>query len=140
MQLIYKWYFGDGTTSNNSNVTHRYANTGKYTIRLVMTSLSNGCKDSTLVEVQVDPSGIETQYHEAGLKLFPNPTQNNLHIESDMDLDGLNFKVYSLTGLLLMQNTFNAELLESGLNLSDLPVGLYLLSIQNHKPQVFVKQ
>ena len=135
-----KWYFGDGTTSNNSNVTHRYANTGKYTIRLVMTSLSNGCKDSTLVEVQVDPSGIETQYNEAGLKLFPNPTQNNLHIESDMDLDGLNFKVYSLTGLLLMQNTFNAELLESGLNLSDLPVGLYLLSIQNHKPQVFVKQ
>jgi PKD repeat protein len=135
-----KWYFGDGTTSNNSNVTHRYANTGKYTIRLVMTSLSNGCKDSTLVEVQVDPSGIETQYNQAGLKLFPNPTQNNLHIESDMDLDGLNFKVYSLTGMLLMQNIFNTELLESGLNLSELPVGLYLLSIQNHKPQVFVKQ
>jgi hypothetical protein len=57
-----------------------------------------------------------------------------------MDLDGLNFKVYSLTGMLLMQNIFNTELLESGLNLSELPVGLYLLSIQNHKPQVFVKQ
>lgn len=135
-----KWYFGDGTTSNNSNVTHRYANTGKYTIRLVMTSLSNGCKDSTLVEVQIDPSGIETQYNEAGLTLYPNPVQGNMHIESDMDLDGLQFKVYSLTGLLLMQNTFTSEMLEAGINLSDLPAGLYLLSIQNHKPQVFVKQ
>jgi len=33
-----------------------------------------------------------------------------------------------------------SEMLEAGINLSDLPAGLYLLSIQNYKPQVFVKQ
>ena len=135
-----KWYFGDGSSSNNSNVTHRYQNTGKYTIRLVMTSLANGCKDSTLVEVQIDPSSIENQYNQSGLNIYPNPANNQLFVQSDMALEGLNVKVYGISGTLFVQEQLKDDYLETGININNLPAGMYLILIDNHKPQVFVKQ
>ena len=43
----YTWYWGDGTSSSSANNinTHAYADTGMYTIKLVITDLYN-CKDS----------------------------------------------------------------------------------------------
>lgn len=42
----WQWDFGDGHSSNLQNPTHRYATTGTFTVKLVITDI-NGCKDST---------------------------------------------------------------------------------------------
>jgi gliding motility-associated-like protein len=39
------WYFGDGDTSHSQNPFHSYADTGKYTVTLVITT-KDSCKDS----------------------------------------------------------------------------------------------
>ena len=46
----YEWDFGDGQTSTGATTTHTYVNAGLYTVRLIITDISN-CKD-TLIKVQ----------------------------------------------------------------------------------------
>ncbi len=43
--LSYKWDFGDGATSTETNPNHHYTNKGSYKVKLVVTS-NTGCKDS----------------------------------------------------------------------------------------------
>ncbi len=56
--LTYSWSFGDGGTSTTQNATYSYAQTGTYTIKLVVTD-DLGCQDSmtrvSYVNVVPDP-------------------------------------------------------------------------------------
>ncbi len=51
----FEWSFGDGTTSNNSTVSHIYTLAGKYTVQLIVTDIF-GCKDTLIkpLYIQVD--------------------------------------------------------------------------------------
>ncbi|HLN54899.1 MAG TPA: PKD domain-containing protein [Bacteroidales bacterium] len=46
---IYKWEFGDGNTSTESEPVHKYLKYGKYDVRLVAQS-ENGCSDTLVVK------------------------------------------------------------------------------------------
>lgn len=50
------WYFGDGTTSTDSNPTKTYSTPGTYTIKLV--NDFGGCKDSTTKDILVKPQPV----------------------------------------------------------------------------------
>jgi PKD repeat protein len=52
--LNYKWDFGDGTNSTNTNPTKSYSAYGSFNIKLVAIS-SNNCKDSITKGIVVDP-------------------------------------------------------------------------------------
>ncbi|MBA9078109.1 PKD domain-containing protein [Rufibacter quisquiliarum] len=59
--LAWKWHFGDGTTSDEQNPTHRFQGVGTYTVSLVTTkSNGNDCdsQDSTYIEVEVHPNPV----------------------------------------------------------------------------------
>ncbi len=43
--IIYTWYFGDGSSTTAKNPTHTYSNGGVYAVKLV-TFINNGCADS----------------------------------------------------------------------------------------------
>lgn len=45
--VSYAWNFGDNTTSTLQNPSHTYNNTGRYTVKLVVTN-TNGCSDSLI--------------------------------------------------------------------------------------------
>jgi gliding motility-associated-like protein len=45
--ISWLWHFGDGTTSSLQNPTHVYPDTGRYTVKLVVTA-AYGCKDSVV--------------------------------------------------------------------------------------------
>jgi gliding motility-associated-like protein len=53
--MTYFWDFDDGNTDNTRDVTHSYALPGTYHVKMVVTS-NNGCKDSTIIPVTVNPS------------------------------------------------------------------------------------
>lgn len=50
----YEWDFGDGNTSNLQNPTHSYANTGNFSVQLIVTS-NFGCKDTISKNVFYSP-------------------------------------------------------------------------------------
>ena len=53
-QGAYAWNFGDGTTSQLSNVTHTYPNPGNYLVTLSILT-DNGCSDETSQMIYVYP-------------------------------------------------------------------------------------
>ncbi len=53
----YSWDFGDGNTSTDETPNYTYANSGAYTIKLVVES-DKGCKDSTTNQVNVFPKPV----------------------------------------------------------------------------------
>ena len=57
--MTYQWYFGDNTTSTNTNPSHTYISVGNYTFKLVATS-NNGCIDSISANVRVLNCGTYT--------------------------------------------------------------------------------
>ncbi|MEO1030959.1 MAG: T9SS type A sorting domain-containing protein [Bacteroidota bacterium] len=63
-------------------------------------------------------------------KLYPNPASTVLHIESNLDTSDLSVEIYSLLGSKVM----TAELGSSGVDVSQLTKGLYLVRvISDHK-------
>lgn len=50
----YLWQFGDGTTSNNQNPTHVYTNVGPYTIVLIATDSTTGCRDTSNQNININ--------------------------------------------------------------------------------------
>ncbi len=49
------WDFGDGTQSNQTNISHAYANPGLYTVSLVGTGAVHGCMDTIYSTVLIHP-------------------------------------------------------------------------------------
>jgi hypothetical protein len=51
--LTFEWNWGDGSKTNGLPGTHQYATEGNYTVKLVVTSNSNGCKDTADIPVLI---------------------------------------------------------------------------------------
>lgn len=135
-----KWHFGDGTTSNNSSVTHRYQNTGSYQIKLVLTSPITGCKDSSTVTVQIDPSSLHGVYSDKPLHIFPNPVSGLLYVELPEANSVHRLQVYSLNGMLVLEKELEAGLRMQDLDVSALNSGMYVLVMPGYSPALFVRQ
>jgi hypothetical protein len=98
----------------------------------------NGGKDLTEFKTKIkiiDPVALDKANAASGFKIFPNPVENELKIESSQAFQ--NVSIADSKGRILVQqnNTTNF----SSLNLSDLEKGIYLLQIkQNDK--IFVSK
>jgi gliding motility-associated-like protein len=55
--ISWAWNFGDGNSSTDQYPTHTYADSGTYTVKLVVVN-SYGCLDSITYEVRIDPDGV----------------------------------------------------------------------------------
>ncbi len=128
-----KWYFGDGKTSNNTNETHRYQNPGVYNIKLIVTSISNGCKDSTIIPVTVAESSIQNIDLQT-IKAYPNPTNGIINLDLNDLINESTIEVFSLNGEKVKTQLVNTELKIQQLELTNLTSGLYLIRINGIKP------
>ncbi len=76
----YKWYFGDGETSENKNINHYYSITGNVDVSLVVTDFFD-VKDSVSVALYIGPTSVEEDSHSHSFALiYPNPVKNHLYM------------------------------------------------------------
>lgn len=73
--------------------------------------------------------GVEEQNH-TGLSLYPNPTDEILHLESEIDLES--YKLFDLQGRIVQKGSLKTP----QLNLSKLGNGLYILQITTRNGDV----
>ena len=87
----WKWYFGDGDTANTASTSHKYLDTGKFDITLVV-STPEGCKDSITF----------TKAVKIGLK----PTANFTATPTDTCIQDLHVKFHNLSTYLTPKSDF----------------------------------
>ena len=72
--LLYRWTFGDGTTTLGREVTHTYSQGGDYRVCLTITTRL-GCETVICQTIRVPGN------NEPALHLTPNPVINVLHVD-----------------------------------------------------------
>lgn len=77
----YKWYFGDGETSNDKNINHFYSITGYVDVSLVVTDFF-GEKDSVSVTLYIGPTSVDEPTNvNSFARIYPNPARDQFFIE-----------------------------------------------------------
>ena len=82
--LTFEWDWGDGTKKTGLPGVHQYTQAGTYTVRLIATSNTNGCKDTADISVLVDHTATKN-IAKTRLVAYPNP----ISAGETIHLDGL---------------------------------------------------
>ena len=106
--LTLEWFWGDGSSKKGLPALHQYEKAGEYTIRLVATSNSNGCKDTVDIPVSVNHVGIQNFENSSVVDVYPNPIEAGtaLHVKG---ISQGNFALYDAIGKCIYQCRFNED-------------------------------
>jgi len=132
----YSWNFGDGNTSLLQNPTNTYTTTGNYTVELTTYSTDTCFSSTTTQTVNVTITGIENRSNSTEIKIYPNPANNYIEIETTLQYSSI--KIIDLTGKTIKQTT-----LKTKIDVSNLTNGIYFIQIigkRNTIMQKFVKK
>lgn len=129
------WDFGDGSPPViGSDVSHAYASPGTYLACL--TQQLPGCGPFTVCDtVTLLPNSLQTA-SSAGLFVFPNPTENQLHIQW-LGRQGWHAEVRDLNGRSVLQIDSDHETMR--LTCEALPAGMYILALRSGEEFVEAK-
>lgn len=123
--MYYNWNFGDGNFAGSLAPTHTYSSPGTYTVKLITTS-TNGCKAENSKTIDVNELALLNEEFKS-MTLFPNPTQGNVFLNSELALKEV--IVFSVTGQEHLRLKLSGK--ENLINLSELNNGTYLLKIRD---------
>ncbi len=148
--LSYVWSFGDGTSSTQQYPFHQYAVPGQYVVCLQVTSTSGflTCSDtycdsssvhrmaagfqmSSITVIPQSVTGIKQNELIKSLATYPNPFNDELTIELELNASTLNisYEVYDALGKVVMKNKITDS--KTRLNTSNLNNGFYFLSVKD---------
>lgn len=142
--LTFFWDFGDGNTSTIQYPTHTYANSGTYTICLVVSD-TGSCVDSfcmtltlktgagyTVYVVDVLPTGIDNpESVSLNMKIYPNPASSNVTVELLGWSDAATITLLNGLGQTLQSEevSINGSKTTLKLDLSKYDSGLYFIRV-----------
>ena len=117
----FTWNFGDGQTSNEPNPYHIYTSDGSYVVTL--TASNANCTSSTTDTISLG-STFTPSTKESDIIIYPNPVQQTLNIATHQFIYKLS--IYNLLNQLLIDQQYPT----SSIDISTLPSGIYIISIQ----------
>jgi PKD repeat protein len=136
-----KWLFGDGKTSNLNVVTHRYQNPGIYDVKLILTNILNGCKDSTTIPVNIETSSLSSVKILPSFQYYPNPSNGFVKIVCSEISEGPKMmQLLNTSGQVVMSKWLDFVNGASIIDLNGLSSGLYLLKLEGYQSVVIAKQ
>ena len=125
----WSWDFGDGSpVSNEQNPEHIYSIANFYTIEL---TVSNGSCFSTYKEtIEVGASAAHDPVNDLGMKIYPNPASDEVHIEFAEPISGkMQLNVTNAAGSVVLSQRLEANTSPFTINTSSLTTGMYQFEI-----------
>ena len=96
--ITFEWNWGDGSKTTGLPGTHQYAAEGNYTVKLVVTSNSNGCKDTADIPVLISHVGTNKSL-KGSVNAYPVPVKAGADWFVSVPAGKqYNYVVYSLSG------------------------------------------
>lgn len=134
------WSFANGSTATSIDPDILFTTAGTYTVNLVAENANGESTNASMETIVVySTAGIE-EAALAGLKIYPNPTNDVLNLEIESGVEIIEAQVYSLQGALVKH--FNTP--SKSFNVSELESGAYLLKLTSNNSNSitfrFVKQ
>ncbi len=116
----YAWSMGDGTNYSTVDASHTYGANGVYTVVLIVSDSCGIDSMTQLITVAgVGLSGLDTY----GVRYFPNPVNNELHVQGDLMIEQLEMR--ALSGQVVWSGTIGAK--EAKIETGGLAEGQYLV-------------
>ena len=125
--LKYQWDFGDGTKIDTTmQPPHMYSHRGFFVIKLIVTN-QYGCKDESMDSVNFSVIGnVGKQSEDVLFSLYPNPANYILNLQTRNSTKSPAILIVTdLLGKQCIRQTIVSDL--TGINISTLPSGMYLL-------------
>jgi hypothetical protein len=133
------WEFGDPVfmTFNDYQPQVSFDTLGSFRVKLTVTNNDNGCATSTIkamdIIVQRFPTGINSNFFNS--KIYPNPTHNNINIESDFTIKTIT--IYSVDGRKMLTEEIESK--NHTVDLNSFVEGNYFLQITTDQGVSFKK-
>jgi len=129
--VSYQWNFGDGSPIDTSaEPVHTYFVSGSFVVTLVVI---NDCgRDTTTLFIQNIVAGLNDNWFEQGLEVYPNPSNGLFYLSADhLEPDELQIEITDARGRTVLKRTMRhaGGSLNETLDLSGMSEGLYLLQV-----------
>jgi len=95
-----------------------------------------------IIFIDLSPTNVENNYGigDNSLQLYPNPVKDKIYISNLINYKGdIDINIYNTLSQTVMTLKTNSFDLENGINISDLPSGVYFLTI-NYHDKIITKQ
>ncbi len=125
--IKWQWYFGDGGSDTVKNPNYTYADTGKYTVKFIVTN-SFGCTDST---TKVDFIYVKPVKLNGGDIFIPtafspdNNGANDVFKVYGSGIQKMEFRVFNQFGNVVFETTNPDQTWDGSFRGSDQPSGVY---------------
>lgn len=124
--VTYKWFFGNGSTSDLQNPTYKFPFATRYTVRLVVTN-ADGCSNSTSREVNINPLSVGN-INGSEWTVYPNPSNGQFFIKYD-GADIAKLTVSDMLGKTITAVTPDFNNGVYALNLTNQNAGVYIITL-----------
>jgi hypothetical protein len=127
----YQWYECEGNKiiANATDRQFTAPENGRYHV-----VIENGSCLDTSECVSVNSITTIHSLNYLGLKVYPNPTKNILHVDMTYLNYNQSYIIYDITGKIIQFGDFKAE--ENSINVATFESGIYFLMIQNDEKQI----
>lgn len=124
----FRWEFGDGTTSQEANPSHRYQNPGTYTVTLNAKGMDDACVAQFSRKIQVC-RGCTGKAGQPMLSVWPNPSTGLFEVIAAVDGEAVGrFVVFDVVGKRLLEvEHAGATSLRREIDLRDVESGIYYI-------------
>lgn len=126
----YQWNFGDGVTSTLTNPSHQYAATDSYAVTLIVTNFCGSDTATIMVEGIGNSNDISQPGLENSILIFPNPTEQILHIRNTGNTIPEEYSITNLQGQAIQQGYLKGN---NSIKLTGLASGSYFIRIKTNK-------
>lgn len=137
--LNYAWDFGDGATSTDSNAQHIYFLADTFDVRLI--AYNNTASDTAVKTIVItDPSSNAKELPEpeeiisntifSSVNLYPNPTQDRLTLELELNDDSEGeIEFYNIQGVRVHSDQFGGTRYRTDYDFNHLSPGIYFMRV-----------
>jgi hypothetical protein len=112
-----------------------------YNVKLILSNILNGCKDSTTIPVNIETSSLSSVKILPSFQYYPNPSNGFVKIVcSEIMEGGKMMHLLNTSGQVVKSQFLSFENGGAIIDLNGLSNGLYLLKIEGYQSVVLSKQ
>jgi|GEM_PF-2475529 len=128
------WDFGDGTNSNQKELSHTYYSIGVYTVTLIASNAyCDNTKEINNYIIVNSPTDVSSSEKSNLIRIYPNPTSGVLKIESSIEIYYL--EIYDMVGQLVYESKLKPEI-----NISKFNAGIYFIKLYIKNDMIHTKK